>query len=188
MATISVYRPDVEDEVAAPASFAPRGHLPARPSVVLVDNGKPKAKRLLELVAEELNELLPLGRVEVFSKIGASVPLDDAQLTQLAASYDLAITGLGDCGACSACSAYDAIELERRGVPSTVVISDVFPALVANFAATRGLPGYHMAVVPHPVSTRDEQQLRALARQVVETVRDQLVGAEVLAGAGSAAR
>jgi len=185
MATINVYQPDVEDEVAEPASMASRDGLPEHPSLVLVDNGKPKAKELLSYIAEELRKDMAFSKVEVFSKEGASKPLTDEQADSLASQFDLAIAGLGDCGACSACSAYDAVELERRGVPSTVVISDIFPGLVSNFVRTRGLAGYHFSVVPHPVSSKSDEQLHALARSVASAVRDQLIGTPVLAGSGA---
>jgi hypothetical protein len=100
--------------------------------------------------------------------------LDDAQVAELARSADAVIAGLGDCGACSACSLADAIRVESAGVPATVVISDVFVAHVASFAKTLGMPGYHSAVVPHPVSSKNDEQLRRFAAEVAPVVRRQL--------------
>jgi hypothetical protein len=64
--------------------------------------------------------------------------------------------------------------MEAAGVPSTVVISDVFVAHVASFAKTLGMPGYHNAVVPHPVSSKNDEQLRKFAAAVAQDVRRQL--------------
>ena len=62
------------------------------------------------------------------------------------------------------------------GVPSTVLISDVFIGNVASFAAAMGMPGYHSAVVPHPVSSKSDEQLAGYAAQVVDQIAVQLTG------------
>ena len=64
--------------------------------------------------------------------------------------------------------------MESAGVPATVLISDVFSAHVASFAATLGMPGYHSAVVPHPVSSKDAAQLARYAAAVAPRVAEQL--------------
>ena len=75
----------------------------------------------------------------------------------------MVIAGLGDCGACSACSLGDALKMEGAGVPSTVLISDVFVGHVASFVGHDGLPRLPHAVVPHPVSSKDDAQLGVFA-------------------------
>ena len=66
-------------------------------------------------------------------------------------------------------------------MPSTVLISDVFIGHVASFAVAMGLPGYHSAVVPHPVSSKDDAQLAAYAASVVDVIAAQLTGASTTA-------
>ena len=41
-----------------------------------------------------------------------------------------------------------------------------------------GLPGYHSAVVPHPVSSKDDTQLAAYADSVVDVIATQLTGSD----------
>ena len=65
---------------------------------------------------------------------------------------------------------HDAIQLERLGVPSTVIITEPFSGLVAQFAATLGMPEYPVIALPHPVSSRDDDTLRLLATQVAADV------------------
>lgn len=61
-------------------------------------------------------------------------------------------------------------------MPATVVITEPFEALAAGFAARLGAPGYHAVVVPHPVSSRDDDQLRAFAARGAGPAQRQLLG------------
>jgi hypothetical protein len=169
---MTVLRPDVPEPPVAVATLAPRAVSGGR--LVLIDNGKPKAGELLGFLAAELLGPLGLSGVEVVRKDAAGRPLEASEVETIAQRGDLVITGLGDCGSCSACSLYDAIAFERAGVPATVVITDAFVGHVARFAVQFGLPGYHHLVVPHPVSSRDDRQLRRMAADLATTAAAQL--------------
>ena len=153
--------------------------------LTLIDNGKARALLLMRMVADGLRDRFFIGAVEVFHKGAATRVIDDGEVATIAATSDLVISGLGDCGACSACSLADAIKMEAAGIPSTVLISDVFVGHVASFASALGLPGYHSAVVPHPVSSKSDEQLAAYSSAVLDQVALQLTGirlAPVFAG------
>ena len=175
MGAIELLVPVVLDEgptvVGTPA---PRRSLPPGARLTLIDNGKPRGRLLLELIAEQLRDRLDVGAVAVFAKGSASRVISAAEAAELAASSDAVIAGLGDCGACSVCSVGDALRMELAGVPSTVVISDVFAGHVASFAISQGFPGYQTVVVPHPVSSKSEGQIAAYATSVADQVVDQL--------------
>lgn len=64
--------------------------------------------------------------------------------------------------------------LEQAGVPATVLITEPFQGIVASHAARLGAPGYHALVVPHPIWSKDEAGLEALARQVADAAVAQL--------------
>jgi hypothetical protein len=64
--------------------------------------------------------------------------------------------------------------IEERGTPATVLITEPFQTVVASNAAKLGVPGYHTLTVPHPVWGKDEEQLRALVRPLVEQALAQL--------------
>ena len=183
MATIELVNPELQDE-APPAGLEPaaRRGLDSGTRITLIDNGKPRARELLLLVAERLRQWGAAGNVRVLSKGSASRVIDDAEIAAIAASSDAVIAGLGDCGACSACSLADAIRMEGAGVPSTVIISDVFIGHVASFAVTMGMPGYHNVVVPHPVSSKNDAQLQAFADRVAAPILEQLGGVAAAAG------
>ena len=59
--------------------------------------------------------------------------------------------------------------LEEAGVPATVLITEPFQGIVASHAVRLGAPGYHALVVPHPIWSKDDEGLDALARQIVDT-------------------
>jgi hypothetical protein len=176
MAYIDVLSPVTEANALPKVSLAPRGELPDRIHLALIDNGKPKASEILELMAEALTEWLPIDEVEVFSKHTAAFPIAWSDAQDIAERADLAIAAIGDCGACSACSLHDAIQLESLGVPATVIITDVFPRTVASFARALGADGYAPVVLPHPVSSRGVERLRSLVREAAPTAHELLVG------------
>lgn len=97
MATITVYRPDDEGTAAAaPVDLAVRGRTPERPTLTIIENGKPNARALLRFVAEQVGVRLPLARIDVFSKPTAAKPIDADEARMLAARSHLVISGLGD--------------------------------------------------------------------------------------------
>ncbi|MDO8208873.1 UGSC family (seleno)protein [Conexibacter sp. CPCC 206217] len=177
MSLITVLTPDEHGPAAAETiALAERSALPRRPVIGLVVNGKPLADELMHALADELGQRLgrPL-EVVLVRKPSAGHQLADDVADALAQRADWAIAGLGDCGACSTCSLYDAVMLERRGVPATVLITEPFQTLIASIAAKLGAPGYHSIAVPHPVWGKDEAQLRSLARPVAATAVTQLL-------------
>lgn len=177
MSSIELLVPVVPEE-APPADLTMAARRPRAEGarLTLIDNGKPKAKELLSMIADGLQRHFPIAHVELFAKGSASRVIDDTEIAALAESSDMVIAGLGDCGACSACSLGDALKMEGAGVPSTVLISDVFVGHIASFAVTMGMPGYHTAVVPHPVSSKDDDQLAVYAASVVDVIAQQLTG------------
>jgi hypothetical protein len=173
MGLVTVYRPVADEPAEAPSTLAPRSGLDGA-RLVLIDNGKPNARELLELLAGELRARVSVGSVEVVTKPAAGHPLSDEEAAAIAPRADVAITGLGDCGACSACSLRDAVAFERLGVPAAVVITDAFVGHVARFSDALGLPGYPALVVPHPVSSKAHDHLARLAAGLADAAVAQL--------------
>jgi hypothetical protein len=65
---------------------------------------------------------------------------------------------------------HDAVQFELAGVPSALIITEPFRPIVAKFAPTIGAAGFQGCEVRHPVSTLNEQELKAIAAGVVEDV------------------
>jgi hypothetical protein len=96
MADIVVLRPDEEPQIAGAVSYAPRTNVPENAHVILIENGKPRARDLMEFVAAELQERFPIGSVEIFSKPSAGKPIEADEAKEMAARAHLIITGVGD--------------------------------------------------------------------------------------------
>ena len=98
-----------------------------RPVLALIDNGKPKAARLLIAVGEALIERGVIESYFVHHK-RAMVPIDDDERAAIVRRAGVVIAGVGDCGGCTACSTTDALRLREVGVRAHVVVTEQFIA------------------------------------------------------------
>ena len=71
------------------------------------------------------------------------------------------------------CGLRDVLEFEREGKPAVLVASDVFADAADKQARMLGQPGARRSFVAHPIQDRTDDELRELARSIV----DELVGA-----------
>lgn len=70
----------------------------------------------------------------------------------------------------------DVILLEKRGIPSAAICTDALTVSADAMAAIQGFRGYRYAVVPHPLSSLDAEQLREHARIAAPQVLEVLQG------------
>ena len=96
MSKITVFRPVDASEPPTTVVLAPRGGLPERPVIGIVDNRKPSARQILELLAEELGNRLGAYDVVLMQKKGAGNPMPPEMASDMAARAHLVITGVGD--------------------------------------------------------------------------------------------
>ena len=70
------------------------------------------------------------------------------------------------------CSVHDTVEFEKRGIPATVILTQIFRNAAIHQFKSRGMEGHPLIELPHPISnlTRDEMRLVAL-RYVDQFVR-----------------
>ena len=66
---------------------------------------------------------------------------------------------------------------ERLGVPAIGVMTERFVSAAELMARVLGMPGYPFAIIPHPVSSATDGDLRAAAAGTVETAKRLLSGA-----------
>ncbi len=95
MAQIVVLRPDDPTPPQAAVALAPRRAL-ENPVIGIVENGKPQARRLLELVADELHARFGPGAVELLRKPSAAYTITPEQASDMAARAHIVVTGVGD--------------------------------------------------------------------------------------------
>lgn len=96
MAEITVYVPTTEAVFTGDVALAPRSSVPDDAPLVIIENGKPRARDLLVMVAEELRQWIPSLRVDVYSKASAGKPIEADEAKELAARARLILTGVGD--------------------------------------------------------------------------------------------
>jgi hypothetical protein len=72
------------------------------------------------------------------------------------------------------CSVHDTIELEKRGVPATVIITEAFRSACLFQFRGKGMEGHSYVELPHPISNLKTADMQALALSHVDEVVRQL--------------
>lgn len=72
----------------------------------------------------------------------------------------------------------DGILLERVGVPSASVVTDVFEVTGRAMAEQWGLPYYRFLVMPHPIANLTEAELDQRARELAPEVAKLLLSGQ----------
>jgi len=64
----------------------------------------------------------------------------------------------------------DGILLEKNGIPSASIVTDVFEVTGRAMAEQWGLPYYKFLAMPHPIANLTEAQLDARAREMTPQI------------------
>ncbi|HXF65301.1 MAG TPA: hypothetical protein VNK67_01195 [Burkholderiales bacterium] len=72
------------------------------------------------------------------------------------------------------CSVHDTVELEKRGVPATLFLTQVFRNAAVYQFRSKGMDGHPFVELPHPVSNLAREQMRALTLRYVDQLVRQL--------------
>ena len=70
---------------------------------------------------------------------------------------------------------WDAIRLEREGIPTAVVVHNVFAEAAKKQAKAGGIPDLRLLVYSQPLPGETEDQARASAREVAEALHGLVV-------------
>lgn len=87
-----------------------------------------------------------------------------AELDSLVEQSDVMIVGLGNCGSCTSWTIHDAVRAAELDRTTVAVTTEHFERLGRGLAAQRGRPGLRIHVLPYPLDTRPETEVRELAR------------------------
>jgi hypothetical protein len=71
---------------------------------------------------------------------------------------------------------HDGIEIDDRGKPAAVIITEPFISTVQAISTIRNVPEYSYAVVKHPIGSLNEEELRQRARDAVPQIVKILCG------------
>ncbi len=74
------------------------------------------------------------------------------------------------------CSVHDTVEFEKRGIPSTTIITTAFKRAADFQFRGKGMEGHPYVLLPHPVSNLQPAQMRELTLQYVDEVAGHLKG------------
>jgi len=162
--------------------------------VGFVDNSKVNADLFLSRLKLELTGRFGALPGPAIRKLAPKDHLSDADFAALA-ECDAVVQCFGDCGTSTSVSVADAVELERRGVPTVTVFSTAFADAARNQAAGRGMRNLHLVKVPHPMHTAPRAVVTERADAAVDTIVERLTreavenatnrsGAEAAAAAG----
>jgi hypothetical protein len=146
-----------------------RPHLQGATVGLLVNTKQNAAPFLDELGRLLIEQHGAKGTVER-TKVNFAAPAPEDLVKEMAASCDVIITGIGDCGSCSASAVADGIVFEAAGLPAAAICSDAFQVTADAMAGLRGAPGYRYATTPHPVAVLTPDQVKERAAQVLADV------------------
>jgi hypothetical protein len=74
------------------------------------------------------------------------------------------------------CGLQDVLSFEAAGLPSVLVASDVFVQAAEAQAAKLGAPDVRRVFVPHPIQDRTDDEMRAMAAGLADTLLGHLSG------------
>lgn len=72
------------------------------------------------------------------------------------------------------CSVHDTIEFEKRGIPSTAIITEAFHNAAEFQFRAKGMDKHPYIELPHPISNLTPEQMRALTLRFVEPLVRQI--------------
>ena len=72
------------------------------------------------------------------------------------------------------CSVHDTVEFEKRGIPATLFITQIFKNSAVSQFRTKGMEGHALIELPHPVSNLTPDQMREVTRRFVPDMVRQL--------------
>ena len=162
--------PTADQDVTVKAHRVGRSVSGAQRVIGLLNNSKPNVNFFLETIGAEFAARFPDYRIVNFVKPRSAGPC--LELDAIAKQCDFAINAVADCGSCTAWSVHDSIELEKRGVATTLVVTDVFEELSKEVAGSMGAANISMATVAHPLGEQHEVKARAKenAGNIIETL------------------
>jgi hypothetical protein len=72
------------------------------------------------------------------------------------------------------CSVHDTVEFEKRGIPATMFLTQVFKNAAVYQFRSKGMDGHPYIELPHPVSNLTPEEMRAVTLRFVEQFVRQL--------------
>ncbi len=65
---------------------------------------------------------------------------------------------------------HDGISFEKKGVPAAVICTEPFVTSAVAMSKMSGIPDYPFVVVPHPLGSLNQEELRDIALRAADEV------------------
>jgi hypothetical protein len=85
------------------------------------------------------------------------------ELRKFVESVDFAVIGLGNCGSCTSWAVHHTVGAVREGKGAVCVVTAEFAEFARHISARVGQPGMRMHVLPFPLVTLPEAEIREIA-------------------------
>lgn len=150
---------------------------PSRPPrrIGLLENGFPDADKYLEKQARALSAWLPDTSFRIARKASheqLNIGIQEPLLGDMAADCDAIVIAWGHCGSCTSGVARDAIAFAEKGIPSVMLICEVFWDYSDWIGTSLGMRDLPRVKLPFPISgTGDENQIACAERVAPEILR-----------------
>lgn len=176
--SVPVLVPWAEGEVGLVEDPAPRPASLSGAVVGIVDNGWHCMHVIVDVLTEVLVDRFGASEVVVKHTSGSltMTAADRADLQQRCAAV---IVGIGACGSCTRWVLKDAVELERAGIPTASLYTRAFDVLAVALAKTEGIVGLPRVLLPHPLNSLPDDDIREAALASVDGVAAALLGSLV---------
>ena len=69
---------------------------------------------------------------------------------------------------------HDAVEFEKRGIPATVILTQIFSNAAMHQFKSRGMEGHPLIELPHPISNLTREEMRIVTLKYVDQLVRQL--------------
>jgi hypothetical protein len=138
-----------------------------------VDNSKCNADLFIKRLCSQFGDRFAVVPGPIVRKLAPKDRLSDADLSRLA-QCDAVVLCFGDCGTSTSINVADAVEIERRGIPTVNVLSTAFAEAARKQAAGRGLLELPLVRVPHPMHTAAHHTVTERADAAVDALVERL--------------
>jgi hypothetical protein len=154
--------------------------------VGFVDNSKCNADLFIRRLCNQFGDRYAVVPGPIVRKLAPKDRLSEADLSRLA-QCDAVVQCFGDCGTSTSITVADAVEIERRGIPTANVFSNAFADAARKQAEGRGMPDLPLVKIPHPMHTAAQKTVSERADAALDALVERLTSAVKNAGAAKTA-
>lgn len=172
-----LYEPTVSEQIA-PIPTAKRLSGLRGKRLGFIDNSKCNADLFIQRLVNRFSDRFTVIAGPIVRKAAPKDRLSENDLANLAAC-DAVVQCFGDCGTSTSISVAEAVEIERRGIPTVTVFSTAFASAARRQAADRGMPDLPLACIPHPMHTAPHDAVTERADAVTDTLAERLTSRSV---------